>query len=837
MLAKLEAKGLAPTAPASRATLIRRLTFDLTGLPPTPEEIDAFVSDSSPDAYPRLVDRLLASPRYGERWGRHWLDVARFSESDGYERDKIRDNAWRYRDYVIDSFNRDKPYPKFIKEQIAGDVLEPSTPEGVIATGFLVAGPWDEVGSSQISKVMKARVREEEMEDLIGAVSQTFLGMTLNCARCHDHKFDPLPHRDYYRFKAAFDGVWHGDRPAATVKDIEARDDKAASISRRIEQLRSEVNSLEELARGAILARRGQSWNSNVPRPVARWTFDYNTWETVSGRDLTINGKVELSDGRLNIKNGTAIFKPLGKNIREKTLELWVAPESMEALKAEIRVMSIETSSEERVYDAIQYGKHGLRGWVAGSEADRRTQNLKPSDEPTPGRMLHIAIVYAADNAIAVYQDGKPYGPPYRPTPGETGDLQTYPGGETRIVFGGSFSGEIDEARLYDRALTGEQIAASYRAGAPSVTSDELVEAMHGEQRARRAQALEESSRQEQALKSVPTLPQTYAATLRKPGPTFVLARGEPENRGEEVTAGGISSVKTPNPEFGLTAASPEGLRRAKLAEWIASGDNPLTARVMVNRVWHYHFGRGIVGTPNDFGFNGDRPTHPELLDWLASEFVHQGWSVKALHRMIVLSNTYRQASPYREEPAKVDSESRLLWRFPPRRVEGEVIRDAMLSVSGQLNLKASGPGFRPFDILIDNSHFYIPKDPTEPEFNRRTVYRTNVNSGRGTFLESIDCPDPSVKTPVRAITTTPLQALSLMNNSFVLRQARLLAVRVKEEAGAGFEGQIERAYRLAFGRKPDAGEISHAVEVARQNGMESVCWALLNANEFLYVN
>jgi len=295
--------------------------------------------------------------------------------------------------------------------------------------------------------------------------------------------------------------------------------------------------------------------------------------------------------------------------------------------------------------------------------------------------------------------------------------------------------------------------------------------------------------------------------------------------------------LKTPNPEFGLSTDAPESLRRIRLAEWIASSENPLTARVMVNRVWHHHFNRGITGTPNDFGFNGDRPSHPELLDWLASEFVDQGWSVKKLHRLIVLSSTYQQASTYRSGPAETDSETRLLWRFPPRRVEGEVIWDAMLSVSGQLNLKAGGPGYRPFEIFVDNSHFYRPKDYFGPEFNRRTVYRINVNSARGSLLESLDCPDPSVKTPVRAVTATPLQALSLMNNSFVLRQSRFFADRVKADAGPELSGQIETAYRLAFGRRPSSPELTQALQVARQNGMQSVCWALLNANEFLYMN
>jgi hypothetical protein len=547
VLATLGGHGLMAAPAADRLTLLRRATLDLTGLPPTPQEIDAFVNDTSPDAYERVVERLLASPRYGERWARHWLDVVRFGESQGFERDKPRDHAWRYRDYVIAALNADKPYDRFVREQVAGDVLAPVTAEGVVATGFLVCGPWDEVGATQQGAFMRRRVREEELEDMIAAVGQTFLGLTLNCARCHAHKFDPIPQQDYYRVKAALEGVRPGDRPL--------------------------------------------------------------------------------------------------------------------------------------------------------------------------------------------------------------------PGGGT-----------------------------------------------------------------------------AYAANPVKPEPTFVLRRGEVEKPGEEVTAGALSAVKPLRADFGLARDAPEGERRRKLADWLASADNPLTARVIVNRLWQYHFGQGLVRSPSDFGFNGDRPSHPELLDWLAAELVRSGWSLKHLHRLILLSATYRQSSRPDPQSAAADADDRLLGRFAPRRLEAEAVRDAMLAVSGRLNPRMGGPSYRPFKVTVFNSTFYSLLDETTPEMQRRTAYRMNVNSAKSPLLDALDCPDPSVKAPRRAATTTPLQALELMNNAFVLRQARHFAGRVAREASDDPAAQVALAYRFAFGRPPTAAEKERAVAHVREHGAESLCWVLLNASEFLYL-
>ena len=595
----LDEKGLKTSPPADRRTLIRRVTFDLTGLPPSPEEIEAFLADTSPEAWQTVVERLLASPRYGERWGRHWLDVARYTESQGFEYDRLRNNAWHYRDYVIKAFNDDKPYDQFMREQIAGDVLEPQTRDGIVAASLLVCGPFDQAGSGQANLTQRTVTREEELEDLIGVVGQSFLGLTINCARCHAHKFDPIPHEEYYRIKSVFEGIRHGERPVATAAELK-------SMRADIADLEKEIKSLDAKA------------------------------------------KVE------------------------------------------------------------------------------------------------------------------------------------------------------------------------------GVGQDEFL--------ARKKQAEVERDRLVQSTREV-----TYAGRRDQPPPTRRFKRGNVTMPQEVVTAGGLSAIDSLPADLGLAVDAPEASRRLRFAAWLTDPRNPLPSRVMVNRVWQWHFGQGLVTTPNDFGASGGRPTHPELLDWLAAEFVEQGWSIKILHRRIVTSAAYQQSSDFNPEAAAVDADDQLLWRLQPRRLEAEAVRDAMLASSGQLNLAMGGPGFRPFTTTEFNATFYHPVDRPEPEFNRRTVYRINVNSGKDPLLDSLDCPDPSVKTPRRGVTTTPLQALELMNNPFVQRQAAGLARRVSAD-GNDPAKSIEQAYVLTLGRLPTAEEAARGKQVAEERGLESLCWVLLNSTEFIYV-
>jgi len=842
--ARLATNGLALSSEADRATLIRRLSFDLIGLPPSPRETDDFVQNQFPEAYEQLVERLLASPHYGERWGRHWLDVARYTESQGFEYDKLRDNAWHYRDYVIKSFNDDKPYDRFMKEQVAGDVLEPVTSDGIVGASLLVCGPWDEAGNGQANAAQKAITREEEMEDMISVVGQTFLGLTINCARCHAHKFDPIPQEEYYRVKSVFDGVKHGERSIANPAEAKAREEHIAALKKEIAAAQDVVARIEEegFKRAAENQSRTRDTTKPGPPPFARWTFDHATNAVMPGE---LKGGASITNGALKLGDTGAFYQtcPLPRDIREKTLEAWVVLADLK--QGGGAAISVE-SEDGRVFDAIVFGEREPKKWTAGSSGFERTRDLEAPEEPSlPGARIHLAAVYGADNSIAVFRNGEPYGKPY--TPGNP--LQTFKAASARVLLGKRHTGggkpflkgEIKQAALYDRALSPEEVAASFRAAGFAIPQSEILANLDVAQRAERESALSRIETHRHTLEAIKPLPVSYAGTRVQPAPTHNLKRGDVKEPGEVVTPGGLSAITEVDPEFGLAADAPEARRRLKFADWLADPRNPLPARVMANRVWHFHFGQGLVATPNDFGVSGARPTHPELLDWLATKLIESGWSVKALHRLIVNSATYRQSSTltvndYYRRAVSLDADNQLLWRFPPRRLEAEAVRDAVLSVSGQLNLEIGGPSFRPFDALKFPANAYLPVDKIGAEFNRRTVYRMNVNSGKEPLLDAFDCPDPSVKTPRRGVTSTPLQALALMNNSFLQRHAGLFAERALKESANDLPRAIRTVYRHALGRPPAEQEAERALAAARARSLTNVCWALLNSTEFVYV-
>ncbi len=838
ILEKLDTNKLQPSAPADRRTLIRRLSFDLLGLPPTPEEVATFESDQRPDAYVRLVDRLLASPHYGVRWARHWLDVARFGESQGFERDKLRENSWPYRDWVIDALNDDMPYDEFARQQLAGDVLHPNDGPSIVATGFLVAGPYDEVGQSQQSAAMKAVVRQDELEDIVSVVGQTFLGLTINCARCHDHKFDPITQREYYQMTAALDGVRHGSREV----NLNADAARAEQIRGEIEELRRQLRQLEQQARQRVVAAlgKGRTTPADAPLPLARWSFDADLKDSMGELHGSAAGSAKVEDGRLVVdgNNSFVTTVPLKTDLRAKTLEAWVRLDNLDQRGG--GVIGVQTP-DGGMFDAIVFGEREPGRWMAGSNFFQRTKSFEgPAETEAADRAVHVAIVYHEDGTIAGYRDGKPYGKPYK----SSGPV-TFAAGKAQVVFGlrhsppGSnkmLAGAIEAAQLYDRALTAEEIARSAAAGGAGVSIDELIAAMTPAERERRA------ALQSQIATLAAALPQskpqsTYAVSPQPPGVAHVLLRGNPAALGDEVAADGIRSLVGLNADFGLPPDAGDADRRTRLADWITDPANPLFARVIVNRLWQYHFGVGLVETPSDFGFNGGRPTHPELIDYLAGQLVRSGWSLKSLHRLIVTSATYRQSSRYDAGAAAVDADNRLLWRFSPQRLEAEALRDTTLAVAGQLNEQMAGPGYRDFDTFTRNTQFYEMKDPIGAQFNRRSVYRTWVRSGRNRFLDVFDCPDPSTKTPRRAVTVTPLQALALMNNSFVLRMSERLADRLRREAGDDVGAQVRRAYRLAYNREPDDEELSEAASFVAAQGLAELCRVIFNSNEFLYVD
>lgn len=852
--ARLRQAGLAPSGEADRATLLRRLSFDLTGLPPTESELRAFLDDRSPDAYEKQVDRLLASPGYGERWARHWLDVARFGESQGFERDKLRSNSWRYRDWVIQALNRDLPYDEFARLQIAGDALFPGDPAALIATGFLVAGPWDEVGKNQQSAAMKAVVRQDELEDIVSTVGQTFLGLTVNCARCHDHKFDPIRQVEYYRMTAAFAGVQHGEPslPPATTPASSTATAPAATpagtptpSATLIERIRLRQRAIDqrlaamlEPHRQALLAARPANKTERTPpQPYAAWDFKKGLNDQVGTLHLVAKDGPTVRGGMLMLEGkGYVASPPLSQDLREKTLEAWVQmPQLDQRGGGVIGVQSLDGAT----FDGIVFGEREPRRWVPGSDHFRRTQDVGGPEETVSSDFVHIAIAYHADGTIATYRNGLPYGRSYR-----AAGLASFAKERAQVTLGVRHTpavasrllkGAVQKARLYDRALSADEVAASFGITSDHVLETDLLARLSQREKSER-DALRFELDQLRIAEGQANESKVYAVLSTKPEATHLLHRGNPGDRRQEVTAGGIASLKGPTAEFTLDASATDAERRRALSGWITSTDNPLFARVIVNRLWHHHFGVGIVDSPNDFGFNGGRPSHPELLDWLASELVRNGYRLKTLHRLMVTSATYRQASRFRAEAARVDGGNRWLWRKTPQRLEAETLRDALLQFAGKLDRSLYGPGFREFTTFVRNSQFYVMQDGSGPTFERRTIYRTWVRSARSPLLDAFDCPDPSTKTPQRAVTTTPLQALSLMNNAFVLRMADACAADIITEAGANPRAQVQALFERILGRSPDAAEAEASTSLAQTHGLAAVCRALFNSNELLFV-
>jgi hypothetical protein len=684
---------------------------------------------------------------------------------------------------------------------------------------------------------MKARVREEELEDMVAAVGQTFLGLTVNCARCHDHKFDPITQVDYTRIKASLAGARHGDRPALPPEELEQRERRRRELSDRIAAVETELAALERSARESS---PGPEPATAAPRPLAWWTFEVDARDVAGGLEGTLVGGATIAGGRLRL-NGAGQFlssSTIGTSLKAKTLEAWVALRRLDQRGG--GVISIERGGGAE-YDAIVFGENEPKNWSAGSENFHRTRHFGgPLETSGPQSLVHLVIAYDEDGLIRAYRDGVPLGQPYRPE-GESADLLQFEPNGSHVLLGmrhtgganAFLDGEIEEARLFDRALSSLEIATLHRLGTWRIDVEERLEPAQRERfAALRAERKSLAARQDE-LRAAPL---TYAAVSVPPPPTHLLQRGDVTTPAQRVFAGGLSAIETPSPEFELPPDAPEAERRRKLASWIVSDENPLTPRVIVNRLWQYHFGTGIVSSSSDFGVNGDRPSHPQLLDHLARSLLAEGWRLKPIHRRILLSHTYRQSSRFDANAAEKDADDRLLWRFPPRRLEAEAIHDAMLFAAGGLNLRMAGPSDRPFTITTFNSNFYAPFDSPDPKLNRRSIYRMNINSGKAPLMDALDCPDPSVKTPRRGSTTTPLQALGLMNDAFVVRMSRDLAERCRRDAGEDAGAQVDRAYALVLGRPPNDAERIAALHLARDHGLDQVAWVLFNATEFLYV-
>ncbi|MGF1580020.1 MAG: DUF1553 domain-containing protein [Gemmataceae bacterium] len=837
LLAKLENHKLTFSPEASPRALIRRLHFDLIGLPPSPAIVETFTKNPTDQAYNDIVAHLLASSHHGERWARHWLDVVRYGESDGFERNNPRKNLWHYRDWVIRVLNDDMPYDRFAKMQITGDILTNDSHQGVAAVGFLVSGVHNTVVGQ--SERMRKLARQDELEEIVGTLGQTFLGLTVNCARCHDHKFDPIRQEEYYRLIASLDGVFHGER-SVNSPTVQKR---IKTVNRKMTQLRSDIATTERPARLAIRQARKANRNRKPqpPEPLAAWNFDKDYKDSVGKLHGKPFGNAKIHNGGLILDGRSHVeTKRIDRAFREKTLEAWVILDDLNQRGGGVMSLQKPTGA---TFDAIVYAEREPHRWMAGSDSFRRTRSFGgPAEKQAKTNPVHIAIVYRSDGTIIAYRNGRTYGKPYK-----TG-FQTFEANDATILFGLRHTppggnkflrGKILQARLYDRALSAEAVAASAGIQSDYVSEKQLLAKLSPATKKHRADLINKLAKLEAELAKLNKARsnKVYSVNPRNPGITNVLLRGDIEAVGKIVTPGGVSSISGLSADFGLKANASDAERRQKLAEWITSQNNPLFARVIVNRLWHYHFGAGLVKTPNDFGFNGGRPSHPQLLDWLASELQRQNYSLRAIHRLIVTSNAYRQSSRKNSKAYAFDANNRLLWRYSPRRLEAEAVRDSILQVAGQLNREMGGPGFVDVEIRPNNgTTYYTPFDPIGPQFHRRTIYRFSPRGGRSSLLDTFDCPDACATTPRRSVTTTPLQALSLLNNAFVLRMAENFTKRIEREAGAEIPLQVKHAFRLAYTRNPTARELKLASSFVREHGLASLCRALFNSNEFIIV-
>lgn len=827
---ELDAKGLKMSPEAARRTLIRRLNFDLHGLPPAPEAVEAFVNDPDPKAYEKLVDRLLDSPHYGERYARHWLDIAHYADTHGFERDRRRPHAWPYRDYVIQAFNVDKPYDRFIREQIAGDVLWPDDAQAVIATGFLAAGPWDFVGQKETqSPVLRRSARNLDLDDMATQVMTSTMAMTVNCAMCHDHKLDPISQEEYYRFRAVFAGVKREERvnSAEALKRYEAEKkplhQRRDEIAHAIGKLEGKGIDLADIVGGGNGHGTGAYRNAIDPRNAVVQTRNFGNLGNVKPNHFTAS-KFEFVDG---------VFVPDGDGGKAKipvsTTGLTVTglPKTSGQAWDMIRNGPV-ASQHSNVLGGIDFTKdgHTLLGLHANAgitfdlAAIRRVGGLKGLRFTAQLGYFGMVGDYRAD--ARAFVDGEPVA--------EFVHLQRKDGLQQINItlpetarFLTLVSTDGENGYSHDQLGWGD---AKLRADPPPDITPAGQE--------RLAQLRKEKTEVEARLKVLGAPPKFYGVVAEKVMPEVrIQERGDPESPiGDPLAPGAFSVISMLDPKLGKLDAG-ESERRKALAEWITHADNPLTARVIVNRLWHWHFGQGIVNTPSDFGKGGDRPSHPELLDWLATELVRSDWSLKAMHRLILNSAAYKQDSRYAADATgvSVDAGNRLLWRQNSRRLEAEAIRDAVLFVSGKMNPERGGPGFEDFKYRDAYAPIYTYVIADEPRLWRRSIYRYIVRTTPDRFLTTLDCPDPANLTPVRMTTTTPLQSLALYNNDFMLRQARYFAERVEGER------EITRAFELAFGRKPSKEEAKLAGRFVEEQGLFAFCRSLFNANEFVYVD
>ncbi|MBX7073987.1 MAG: DUF1553 domain-containing protein [Pirellulales bacterium] len=836
--AKLRQHGLKQGPQADRATIIRRLTYDLHGLPPTPEELADFVNDPAADAYQRLVNRLLASPRYGERWARHWLDVVHYGDTHGYDKDKRRDHAWPYRDYVIRAFNDDLPYARFVEQQVAGDALAPDDPQALIATGFIAAGPWDFVGHVELREGTseKAKTRALDRDDMVANTISTFTSMTAHCARCHDHAFDPISQLDYYRLQAVFAGV---DRQDVAYEDRAATARRAQltqlrdQATKRLAEIESQIQQLTSAPLDALDKQiiSLQQQQSAAPDPLAsaaaEQTSATNGYHSVIAPSADVVKWVQIDLSRERPIDAIRLIPARPTDFPDSPgfgfpVRFQVAlsddPDFHQAVLVDDQSAADVANPASDPYTIYLTGRRARFVRVTATRLWQRTDDYVFA-------LAELQVESAGQNAAS---------------------------GATVTAFDSIEAGRWNMAALVDQhdsrrplaELDGERTAALALRHQTRLRLAELRAertARHAELVTReldqaRATAKAEVKRLTAELAALPSPQRVYAVQSHAPRPIHLLARGNVDSPGAEVGPGALACLPQLESVFPASTGDDEKARRHQLAHWLTHRDNVLTWRSIVNRVWHYHFGRGLVETPSDFGRNGAEPTHPELLDWLAVEFRDGGQSLKSLHRLIVTSAAWRQTVRHDDFAAARDAGNQSLWRMNRRRLEAEEIRDSILATSGKLDLTIGGPGFELFHFKDDHSPRYDPASFDSPAVWRRSIYRFITRSVPNPWLESLDCPDPSVAAPVRTTTITALQALATLNDEFVIRQSHHMADRLTREH-ADLDARLDHAMLLCLARKPTGAERAQLAAHASQHGLASVCRLLWNTNEFVFID
>ena len=916
VLAKLEEQGMQPAPAASKQTLIRRLYFDLIGLPPTAEELREFLQDADPQAYDKLVDRLLNDARYGERWARYWLDLARYADTAGYEGDPDLPHAWRYRDYVIDAFNNDKPYDLFIKEQIAGDELEeilgagdlPDTPpERVVALTFLRLAPFTEPRGDES--------RHELLSEMTDTVGSVFLGLTVGCAKCHDHKYDRIPTKDYYRLKAFFatvsiprpergDGFQIGGPIAADFyrpQEKEWAAEKQASLEKELADSQQQLAELTAALQQRLSIQAGFGLQA-MGGPLGNdYLFDQTKvndghlhWNVVNcdGKqwDFFTDGK---GSGLTGSSAGSNRGQWFGDLPDPRHIALGQYSEGVGAIKiagahhvgsfGEILIYDHPLSNEERQavgeYIAAKYQtggvakppEQGLQFWLDAADLDADPNTENPSGPAVASWIDRIAGIQLSQSNADLQPKIAALGKSAAVHFNNNFLVGQLKGARQAVKFTKDQQGSLvvvysatHEHEGYGFEVGGDGQYLSTFINPTASTNSNLAAAINNPAEDRITQ--EEKNSYRYLSTRATFIPQhlkrltPVAMSLRHSyGPPYepgvpnshVMIRGEYDEPGAEVEPGFLSCI-TGHQEPAKIRLDPfkrwpTRSRRMALAEWIASAENPLTARVMVNRIWHWHFGRGIVATPSDFGSLGGDPSHQELLDWLADRFVREKWSIKTMHRLIVTSNTYRQTSQHQNPRAeKIDPDNELLWRFHSRRLEAEAVRDAVLAVSRRLNPEQFGlPIFPPLpDEIAERVKFNASKWDTQhgPAGRKRSIYIYQQRTLTMPLMQAFDALVCEQSRPGRRTSVTPLQALAMFNGDFVNEEAQHFAARIHKLAGDDVDKQIELAFESAFSRVPSDIELRKfrvfiEAEPSRENALISLCRILYNSNEFIYVD